>query len=51
MLWCCVIGVLNCILGVHVVLYCRWPRLGVYVVVLCCKWAKLYFRCACCAVL
>ena len=34
MLWCCVIGVLNCILGVHVVLYCRWPR--------------LYFRCVCC---
>ena len=23
--------------------------LGVYVVVLCCKWTKLYYRCVCCA--
>ena len=51
MLWCCVVSGLSCILGEYVVLCCRWAKLYFrYVVLLCCRWVKLCLRCACCVV-
>ena len=38
-------------LDVHVlVLCCKWTKLyfRCVCVVLCCRWTKLYFRCVCC---